>query len=684
MSTDSISQTPRKSHHRRSYSCGPCKLHKTKCDQKLPCHSCQRYRREHQCRLDPPKPKGQPLQDVKKKRPLKIIISDPEMMKKKGSSISRTQPQQSENVIKNHEIQKQSNLEELNRLRSKITQLESLVGNLTGVDSTNHSLLQGPIHDVWNLESSKDVWRGILLRSLPSKKHCCIYIDYYFDYVDYIYHPLHNISFRKELDEFWEEKTPVDLTWLSIFFMIISLSSLHLPKHIANTVNVDEKVTTLSQLSERWFRASRQALQANDFDSKPQFAQLQTFSLSQLYLYATNQIELLNSLLAQAVRHAQVLGLHTDTPGKNAIETELRRRIWWDICGCDTFQSLCMGRPVLVNSYTSQVPFPVNSHEKDLVEDGVKIQPDGTPTIMSFQIQRNVVMKILNQLYLNVDGAPPTFQAVLKTEAELHEYIKTMPWFLCAADILPNTFEYIHFQTHILHTCLCMHRVRIHQTFLQPSNIISWNACLSSLRTMFVVYSQLRTHYTGVGANYLFIPQIHQSFSAAVAQALFMLVETPLPNDAQILLRDVDMFIADLDELVESFFVDIPILNEGRRALRNIREKINTRMPGTEESAKKIVSDVYSVFGGKMMTESYLKRCQIGFLVNNDDDQQNVHNSPQEYYSQNQEYYPSNESTSALYAASLFTPISDYTAKKAIEGFDFNTRVDLLNWDGFV
>lgn len=527
-------------------------------------------------------------------------------------------------------------------LKTRIGELEELVSKLSGIASFSYvntsasaaenadSVIayQGPIHDVWNMTSSELNWRFILLRALPSRDHCKVYVDYYFEHVDYIYHPLHNITFLKELDAFWtQDSNTVDIIWVSILFMIISLSSLHLPKNIAKKLKVDDAIFSLSQSSALWFRASRQALQAGGFDEKPTFQQLQTFSLTQLYLYATNQTELLNSLLSQAIRHCQVLGLHADAPGADCIETELRRRIWWDICGCDTFQSLCMGRPTLVNSYASSVPFPLNCHEADMTSTEIKPQLRSVPTIMSFQIERNLVMRILNQLYSNVDGNHPSYEEVLKTDQEIGEYVKEMPWFFRLGpdgelasglfrktDKLTPDLDYIHFQNHILHTCVCMHRVRIHQPFLQQKNLVSWNACLSSVKHMFAVYNQLRRNFGGVGGNYNFITQIHQAFSGAVAQGLFLLVEKPGAEDTAMLMRDVITFIEDLNMLTKSFFVTIPILTDGINALSRIRDMIDK---GTSvEKSSKVVSGVYSVFGGKKVTETYLERCTINYLVN--------------------------------------------------------------------
>ncbi|EDK43858.1 hypothetical protein LELG_02037 [Lodderomyces elongisporus NRRL YB-4239] len=44
---------------RRSYSCGPCKLLKIKCDLQIPCASCKKFKRVARCMMQPPQPPSQ-------------------------------------------------------------------------------------------------------------------------------------------------------------------------------------------------------------------------------------------------------------------------------------------------------------------------------------------------------------------------------------------------------------------------------------------------------------------------------------------------------------------------------------------------------------------------------------------------------------------------------------------------
>lgn len=93
-----------KKRQRRSYSCGPCKMLKIKCDLQMPCSSCQKFKREEKCRLNPPNPPN--------KDELKLIQERRERINKRKTDVSEvnTEPVLSYTLmhmkpIQNHQIQ---------------------------------------------------------------------------------------------------------------------------------------------------------------------------------------------------------------------------------------------------------------------------------------------------------------------------------------------------------------------------------------------------------------------------------------------------------------------------------------------------------------------------------------------------------------------------------------------------
>lgn len=625
---------------RRSYACGPCKQHKVRCDHNLPCGSCIRYGRQDTCRISPPKVSAGPAT-------ASILLIQPKPFESVPSGIV---------------------LDYVGTRASPLTDTTYLHLGLSSTPSLTHITL--------------------LLKLLPSKQQCETYLDYYFKHVDYMYHPLHNASFLTEFELFWSmDVADIDPDWLAILFMVLALAVLHLPKPLS--LNDNHSKNTQFNRSSLWFKASRRALEISksgnlfvyDQSKKPSLAALQVFCMAQLYMYATNQIDLLNSWLMTAIHQARVLGLHTGVHGSSVIDTELRRRLWWDICGCDTYQAFCLGHPCTIRSADSTVPFPKNCHEQDMITDNDTIldRPPDEPTIMSFQVARHQCMKILNKLCSDINNTSPTYQQVLEVDRVLCEYIRGLPWFFKPRSlttsnkvsnssstiqlhglpdpIVPIVFPeeenikyanllhempFIGFQHHVLHTCNCMHRVRIHQQFLHPPQPLSWNACFASIKSMFLVYRNLKKVLGGVSNHYGFIPQIHQNYSAAVTQGMFLLVEKPnllkpthnneipYPEDYYLICADINDFIHDLSLILSNLQVDVPILNTGMDTLNEMIQTTRHQLSKwsskpspvlldaeqTDNPAPNIVNNVYSVFGGRKNTENYMSRCSIDFLVN--------------------------------------------------------------------
>ncbi|RCK55510.1 hypothetical protein Cantr_04698 [Candida viswanathii] len=66
-STNNASSKPKR--QRRSYSCGPCKLLKIKCDLQIPCTACKKFKRINRCLLQPPQPPSeQELNKIKERK----------------------------------------------------------------------------------------------------------------------------------------------------------------------------------------------------------------------------------------------------------------------------------------------------------------------------------------------------------------------------------------------------------------------------------------------------------------------------------------------------------------------------------------------------------------------------------------------------------------------------------------
>lgn len=137
-------------------------------------------------------------------------------------------------------------------------------------------------------------WKRLLVKFLPTRTQSDILLTYFIEHINWIFQTVHVPTFRKEYSNFWDaEIEEADLIWMSLLFTIISLSALYVPGDIVELVGMQRG--SIRQYADTWHRVSRQALQAGGFEEKPTLTQLQTFSVTQLYWIAANNIETLNS-----------------------------------------------------------------------------------------------------------------------------------------------------------------------------------------------------------------------------------------------------------------------------------------------------------------------------------------------------------------------------------------------------
>jgi hypothetical protein len=466
------------------------------------------------------------------------------------------------------------------------------------------------------------------IKLLPSKIQTNLLVDFYLQNIDYIYHSLHHPSFKKTLEEFWKNEDDIDIGWLATLFMVLGLAAIHLPKGF---INIDS--TEIDRSHKIWFGASKECVTIADSlrksSSEFNLYTLQWFSLCQLYFYATKRAEQLNDILSKAIKDAHAMGLDKDDKDNpNLLEMEMKRRLWWDICGCDTFRSLSLGVKPIIRSYNSTVPFPSNCNDADITPDAIKVCSINQPTDNSFNIYRAVMMKIMNGMFEKRHQRSKSLKALEKVndktlkgllEIDIELCHTNKSWFfeLDKEGTLPYTLDSrIHFQHHMLHTCICIHRFRLYQNYLQDNVPVAMEVARSTAKSLFSVYRRLRTIYDL--KNPLFLPQIHQSFTGSVIQSMMLLVKqgTSL-EDKTSLYADIDLMLNDLQVLSEDAFILKPeILKESFKVLNVLKKSINKNLVELEKDQKDIVSNV---FGGADMTESYLKKCMVSFIIDQND-----------------------------------------------------------------
>ncbi|PKK43285.1 hypothetical protein CI102_13315 [Trichoderma harzianum] len=676
MASPADDSRPRSKIQRRAHSCLPCRLHKLRCSRGLPCQNCYRYRREEQCRLNPPpqiisRPRAHQIRPVSYGQRMQPRPA-PESS---SSSVTNDAPQPdlpptpSSDVIMAKgstriygEYPSEVNLSgaspHLLHLRDTQVSRDEAAGPAAripllprwpeGKMTASATVFSRPVDlsEVCLFDEPASYWRWYLVSLLPSQAQCDMLVSYFFENINWMYQSIHAPSFRSEMTAFWDtEVDDVDLIWLALLYIILCLGAFFAPSSVAEAVGFEE--TDLPKLHRRWYAASRQALQAGGHDVKPTFLAVQVFIVSQTYWYCTKNVEALNSHMGQTVRNAQALGLDKEAPQSitSCVGRELRHRLWWDLVSSDTFQALCLGRPALLQSHLSTVPFPANCNDVDLGPSTFRPRPMSEPTEMSIHCFRARLFKVLNKLCMEHGSQPLSYEFIVRVDAEITEIMDDYPWYLkgdpesVTETMHLSVAKVVPWMRHVLHSAVHLQRMRMYRPFLNPVVDDAWLRCVTAATSALAVYKSLRNADL---ARFRRAQKMHvhtyQVFSVSVALATFLLVE--MPSNPDPIRADIELVLEDLSWHSSSFHDSrwIPLISDGSKVIRRILRLYDARckrrqngMTGAttgngrsadnaaslqEEVPTSLVPAISSVFGGETMAQRYLERCSIEHIMN--------------------------------------------------------------------
>lgn len=239
------------------------------------------------------------------------------------------------------------------------------------------------------------------------------------------------------------------------------------------------------------------------------------------------------------------------------------------------------------------------------------------PTDMSATICRAEAFKILRKIYIDDGAYLSSYDYIRSIDSELQQLIDCFPWYFqvtseATARRLPS-LDRISWQHCVLHVTICMQRIRMNRQFLHARVGESWGVCARAAQRMLDVYRCMREpDVDRFRRSQKYLAQGYQIYTAAVTLAAFLLVERSFPDFSPDLMRqDIEMVISDLETK------DIgPIVAEGLRVLRKMLNMIDQRESRDLQARESLVREIAVVFGGEQPTRKYLKRCDIGYVLN--------------------------------------------------------------------
>ncbi|RDW89192.1 hypothetical protein BP6252_01224 [Coleophoma cylindrospora] len=243
----------------------------------------------------------------------------------------------------------------------------------------------------------------------PSVAHARTLCDIYFARVDPVCKILHKPTVRStifarahDLEVLAGERSLEALMFAVYFAAVCSVSNTECIKYFGQSKDV---------LSERYRFASSAALHNANFLDDVDFVSLQALVIFLVCFRHGSGSRKAWTLLSVAIRIAQALGLHRESSGSvfTPFETEMRRRLWWQLCIHDIWQSEDRAFDPIITEINFTTLRPANIDDEDLDPSDLRpiVSRDG-PTIMAFSLIGYEAYTLYSRLHFAPSVDPKT------------------------------------------------------------------------------------------------------------------------------------------------------------------------------------------------------------------------------------------------------------------------------------
>ena len=244
--------------------------------------------------------------------------------------------------------------------------------------------------------------------------------------VDPLVRMLHKDSFEPQLKEAVQNLDQVAKPMEALMFAIYYAVVISLSVEECRTLLNEDKDTALKK-----FRfAIEQALARAGFLNTQDLLTMQAFILFLVCLRRHDDPGLVWSLTGLAIRIALSLGLHRDGTqfGLPPFETEMRRRMWWQVATLDARASEDQGTEPTINERNFDTRMPLNIDDQD-IWPGIEETPEEHQGLseMSFDIVRYRVTTTVRRLtFLTPGGIPCPFPRPMATVEDLDSIVEEL------------------------------------------------------------------------------------------------------------------------------------------------------------------------------------------------------------------------------------------------------------------
>lgn len=255
------------------------------------------------------------------------------------------------------------------------------------------------------------------------------------------------------------------------------------------------------------------------------------------------------------------------------------------------------------------MPFPVNCDDQDLTTVSILPRPPEQPTDICFLALRAQAFIVIQKLFIDNCARLSDYQYVQGIDTELMRVVESFPWYARikhdarGTPALPTDIEHISWSHHVLHSCICVQRIRMYRPFLHPPMGEAARICAENAEDILTVYFLMRRAQPFPRKSPKLAVHIYQLYSAAVAMAAFLLVESTFPHHK---LRSlIETTISDLDYQDDAGPHIVAV--DGGKILRKMLQLYDRREGRDSRESESLAPAIASVFGGEETTVSYLR-----------------------------------------------------------------------------
>ncbi|KAF8211559.1 fungal-specific transcription factor domain-containing protein [Mycena galopus ATCC 62051] len=363
---------------RKAINCEPCRSSKLKCDRNRPCSSCVLRGTSASCYQDSRGHDGDygvrgddhqridPAQEIARLRHSISLLEAYVFPTQRPYSVRRGS--EATPIIPKKEVIDPDISEKLhpptapgmlgNHVYAGATSAAThLVSSDARGSEDSDSRQASHVSDDLNTGMSHEYDRD-LLAMLPSVDIIDGLINYYFEYCNWIYRHVNQVSFLHHWERYKNGSSP-DRTVLATACVIMALATYYLPAQHRLLEGYQE---THEELGLKYFDVSTTALQRHQADTKAYSLDLIELLLIRCHYLTTSKrdSEEIWHAKGEIVTIGTAMGLHRD-PGKWRMHrdvAERRRWAWWHIVLLERWQAFMLGRPITISSHHFDTQLP--------------------------------------------------------------------------------------------------------------------------------------------------------------------------------------------------------------------------------------------------------------------------------------------------------------------------------------